>query len=76
MAVAQLVERWLVEPDVAGSSPVSHPYITLASSINSNSRIAFNLPLEFNGLILETQVLQLQANDQKYQQLEHLKKPT
>lgn len=25
VAVAQLAERWLVEPDVAGSSPVSHP---------------------------------------------------
>ncbi len=25
MGVAQLVERWLVEPDVAGSSPVVHP---------------------------------------------------
>ncbi len=25
VVVAQLVERWLVEPDVAGSSPVNHP---------------------------------------------------
>ena len=25
MVVAQLVERWLVVPDVAGSSPVIHP---------------------------------------------------
>lgn len=25
VVVAQLAERWLVEPDVAGSSPVSHP---------------------------------------------------
>ncbi len=25
VGVAQLVERWLVEPDVAGSSPVVHP---------------------------------------------------
>ncbi len=25
VGVAQLVERWLVEPDVAGSSPVAHP---------------------------------------------------
>ena len=25
VVVAQLVERWLVEPDVAGSSPVDHP---------------------------------------------------
>jgi hypothetical protein len=25
VVVAQLVERWLVEPDVAGSSPVGHP---------------------------------------------------
>lgn len=28
VVVAQLVERWLVVPDVAGSSPVSHPEIT------------------------------------------------
>jgi hypothetical protein len=25
VGVAQLVERWLVVPDVAGSSPVVHP---------------------------------------------------
>lgn len=25
VVVAQLAERWLVEPDVAGSSPVDHP---------------------------------------------------
>jgi hypothetical protein len=25
VGVAQLVERWLVEPDAAGSSPVVHP---------------------------------------------------
>jgi hypothetical protein len=25
VGVAQLAERWLVEPDVAGSSPVVHP---------------------------------------------------
>lgn len=25
VVVAQLVERWPVEPDAAGSSPVSHP---------------------------------------------------
>ena len=25
VVVAQLVERWLVEPDAAGSSPVDHP---------------------------------------------------
>jgi hypothetical protein len=25
VVVAQLVERWLVEPDVAGSIPVDHP---------------------------------------------------
>jgi ATP-dependent Clp protease adaptor protein ClpS len=30
--VAQLVERWLVVPDVAGSSPVGRPPIYLASS--------------------------------------------
>ena len=28
VVVAQLVERWLVVPDVAGSSPVIHPSIT------------------------------------------------
>ena len=27
VGVAQLVERWLVEPDVAGSSPVVHPKV-------------------------------------------------
>ena len=25
VGIAQLVERWLVEPDVAGSNPVIHP---------------------------------------------------
>lgn len=25
VGIAQLVERWLVVPDVAGSSPVTHP---------------------------------------------------
>ena len=25
MGVAQLVEHWIVAPDVAGSSPVTHP---------------------------------------------------
>ncbi len=28
VGVAQLVERWLVEPDVAGSSPVVHPKVS------------------------------------------------
>lgn len=37
VGVAQLVERWLVEPDVAGSSPVVHP--------NRDSRIAFGTPV-------------------------------
>jgi hypothetical protein len=27
VVVAQLVERWLVEPDVAGSIPVDHPNV-------------------------------------------------
>ncbi len=27
VAVAQLVERWLVEPNVTGSIPVGHPKI-------------------------------------------------
>jgi hypothetical protein len=27
VVVAQLVERWLVEPDAAGSSPVDHPNV-------------------------------------------------
>lgn len=27
VVVAQLAERWLVEPDVAGSSPVDHPSV-------------------------------------------------
>lgn len=26
VVVAQLAERWLVEPEVAGSSPVNHPH--------------------------------------------------
>jgi ATP-dependent Clp protease adaptor protein ClpS len=30
--VAQLVERWLVVPDVAGSSPVGRPILPLGSS--------------------------------------------
>jgi ATP-dependent Clp protease adaptor protein ClpS len=38
VGVAQLVERWLVEPDVAGSSPVVHP--------NRDSRIALGIPVE------------------------------
>jgi hypothetical protein len=29
VGVAQLVERWLVEPEVAGSSPVVHPKKTV-----------------------------------------------
>ena len=28
VVVAQLAERWLVEPDVAGSSPVDHPKLS------------------------------------------------
>lgn len=27
VVVAQLVERWLVKPDVAGSEPVNHPNV-------------------------------------------------
>lgn len=32
VAVAQLVEHWLVVPDAAGSNPVSHPLYFLAWS--------------------------------------------
>jgi predicted Zn-dependent protease with MMP-like domain len=31
VGIAQLVERWLVVPDVAGSSPVTHPMIDLSA---------------------------------------------
>lgn len=33
MGVAQLVERWLVVPDVAGSSPVIHPNVSPVDEI-------------------------------------------
>ena len=38
--VAQLVERWLVVPDVAGSSPVGRPpiYSVRASSVTPDTR--------------------------------------
>ena len=37
--VAQLVERWLVVPDVAGSSPVSHPtYFNTIAETESDLR--------------------------------------
>ena len=54
VVVAQLVERWLVVPDVAGSSPVIHPMFVASSPVLSStdlerdttteSRIAPDLP--------------------------------
>jgi ATP-dependent Clp protease adaptor protein ClpS len=39
VVVAQLVERWLVVPDVAGSSPVSHPlYLNRIAETDSDLR--------------------------------------
>ena len=40
VGVAQLVERWLVVPDVAGSSPVGRPpiYSVRASSVTPDTR--------------------------------------
>lgn len=36
VGVAQLVERWLVVPEVAGSSPVIHPmYCSVSSRCSS-----------------------------------------
>ena len=36
VVVAQLVERWLVVPDVAGSSPVRHPMFVASSPLLSS----------------------------------------
>ncbi len=54
VVVAQLVERWLVVPDVAGSSPVIHPMFVASSPVLSStdlerdttteSRISADLP--------------------------------
>ncbi len=37
VGVAQLVERWLVVPDVAGSSPVIHPMFLVSSPVLSGT---------------------------------------
>ena len=37
VVVAQLVERWLVVPDVAGSSPVIHPMFSASSPVLSST---------------------------------------
>jgi hypothetical protein len=34
VGVAQLAERWFVEPDVAGSSPVVHPKLLEGLCLN------------------------------------------
>lgn len=48
VVVAQLVERWLVVPDVAGSSPVIHPMVMSQTDIGretvTQSRIAPDVP--------------------------------
>ena len=53
VVVAQLVERWLVVPDVAGSSPVIHPMFASATlqsetdverETTTQSRIAPDVP--------------------------------
>ena len=31
VGVAQLVERWIVAPEVAGSTPVAHPILVVIS---------------------------------------------
>ena len=36
VGIAQLVERWLVVPDVAGSSPVTHPTLRRSESKGSD----------------------------------------
>ena len=38
VVVAQLVERWLVVPDVAGSSPVIHP-MEMSSTVRSGTAV-------------------------------------
>ncbi len=40
--VAQLVERWLVVPDVAGSSPVDRP--TSSPVLEDETRVRFDIP--------------------------------
>ena len=45
--VAQLVERWLVVPDVAGSSPVdrpNHPRGTLSPVLESDVEVRLDVP--------------------------------
>ena len=39
VVVAQLVERWLVVPDVAGSSPVIHPMFVASSPVLSGTDV-------------------------------------
>ena len=39
VVVAQLVERWLVVPDVAGSSPVIHPMFVASSPVPSGTDV-------------------------------------
>ena len=39
VVVAQLVERWLVVPDVAGSSPVIHPMFVASSPVLSSTDV-------------------------------------
>lgn len=40
VVVAQLAERWLVEPDVAGSSPVDHPMWPLLRGRNGRTEMS------------------------------------
>ena len=45
VAVAQLVEPWIVIPVVVGSSPISHPILHQGAAARLNCRE----PLWFNG---------------------------
>lgn len=51
VGIAQLVERWLVVPDVAGSSPVTHPIQTRSESKDSglfcSPVAAWNTPMGY-----------------------------
>ena len=42
VVVAQLVEHWVVVPDVAGSSPVGHPTFTESSLRRALEKINLN----------------------------------
>jgi hypothetical protein len=35
VAVAQLVEHWIVIPGVVGSSPISHPFVSYLEAVDA-----------------------------------------